>query len=67
MGRSKSFDAHERIILAAVALFGKHGIDATSMDAIARVSGASKATIYNHWKDKEELLMEVMCYPARHQ
>ena len=62
MGRGKSFEAHERIILAAVALFGKLGIDATSMDAIARVGRASKATIYNHWKDKEELLMEVMCY-----
>ena len=62
MGRGKSFEAHERIILAAVALFGKHGIDATSMDAIARVGRASKATIYNHWKDKEELLMEVMSY-----
>ena len=30
------------------------------MDAIARVSGVSKATIYKHWADKEALLMEVM-------
>ena len=30
------------------------------MDAIAQASGVSKATIYNHWADKEALLMEVM-------
>ena len=32
------------------------------MDAIARASGVSKATIYNHWADKEALLMEVMLF-----
>jgi len=30
------------------------------MDAIAQASGVSKATIYNHWADKEKLLLEVM-------
>lgn len=30
------------------------------MDSIAQRSGVSKATIYNHWPDKEALLMEVM-------
>lgn len=30
------------------------------MDAIARSSGVSKATIYNHWPDKESLLLEVV-------
>jgi AcrR family transcriptional regulator len=30
------------------------------MDAIAHASGVSKATIYNHWADKEALLLEVM-------
>lgn len=30
------------------------------MDAIAQASGVSKATIYNHWADKEALLLEVM-------
>jgi AcrR family transcriptional regulator len=48
--------------MAALALFGERGIDATSMDAIARASGVSKATIYKHWTDKEALLMEVMLH-----
>ena len=30
------------------------------MDAIAQSSGVSKATIYNHWANKEALLMDVM-------
>ena len=62
MVRSRSPEAHEKVIHAALNLFGERGIDATSMDAIARVSGVSKATIYNHWENKEALLLEVMLY-----
>lgn len=62
MVRSRSPEAHEKVIHAALALFGERGIDATSMDAIARISGVSKATIYNHWENKEALLLEVMLY-----
>jgi AcrR family transcriptional regulator len=60
MARSRSPQAHEKVLRAALDLFGERGIDATSMDAIAQHSGVSKATIYNHWPDKEALLMEVM-------
>ena len=60
MARTRSSEAHDKVLRAALDLFGERGIDATSMDAIAQVSGVSKATIYNHWADKEALLMEVM-------
>ncbi|HUB30213.1 MAG TPA: TetR/AcrR family transcriptional regulator [Terracidiphilus sp.] len=60
MARSRSSEAHDKVLRAALDLFGERGIDATSMDAIAQASGVSKATIYNHWADKEALLMEVM-------
>ncbi len=60
MVRPRSLEAHEKVLRAALGLFGERGIDATSMDAIAQSSGVSKATIYNHWADKEALLMEVM-------
>ena len=60
MPRPRSKQAHEKVLRAALELFGKRGIEAASMDAIARASGVSKATIYNHWSDKESLLMEVM-------
>jgi len=60
VARSRSREAHERVLRAALDLFGERGIDATSMDAIARTSGVSKATIYNHWPNKQVLLLDVM-------
>jgi AcrR family transcriptional regulator len=60
MARSRSQQAHDKVLRAALDLFAGRGIEATSMDAIAQHSGVSKATIYNHWPDKEALLMEVM-------
>lgn len=62
MVRPRSIEAHDKVVHAALTLFGERGIEATSMDAIARLSGVSKATIYNHWEDKEALLLEVMLY-----
>jgi AcrR family transcriptional regulator len=61
MVRPRSVEAHDKVVRTALDLFAERGIDRTSMDAIAQVSGVSKATIYNHWPDKEALLMEVMC------
>lgn len=60
MARSRSIEAHEKVLNAALGLFAERGIEATSMDAIAQASSVSKATIYNHWADKEALLLEVM-------
>jgi AcrR family transcriptional regulator len=60
MARSRSTEAHEKVLNAALGLFAERGIEATSMDAITQASGVSKATIYNHWADKEALLLEVM-------
>ena len=60
MARQRSQQAHDRVLRAALDLFGERGIDATSMDAIAQTSGVSKATIYNHWANKEVLLIDVM-------
>jgi AcrR family transcriptional regulator len=60
MARTRSSTAHEKVLRAALDLFGEKGIDGTSMDAVANAAGVSKATIYNHWADKDALLMEVM-------
>jgi AcrR family transcriptional regulator len=60
MARQRSEEAHDRVLRAALALFGERGIDAASMDAITQASGVSKATIYNHWPNKEALLIDVM-------
>src|SRR5271170_3894651 len=62
MAKQKSARAHSQVIEAAVTLFAERGIEATSMDAIARASGVSKATIYRHWPDKDSLCLEVLGY-----
>jgi AcrR family transcriptional regulator len=62
MARPRSALAHKKVLTAAVALFAERGIDAASMDAIAKASGVSKATIYKHWPDKDRLVLEVMGY-----
>ncbi|MFC5864452.1 TetR/AcrR family transcriptional regulator [Acidicapsa dinghuensis] len=62
MARPRSQDAHEKVLRAAMELFAERGIEATSMDSISQASGVSKATIYNHWVNKEALLIEVMLY-----
>src|SRR5579859_438222 len=61
MARTRSENAHNRVLNAALELFVEKGIEPTSMDAIAAASGVSKATIYKHWPEgKEPLLMEVL-------
>ena len=51
-------DVVERIIKEAGDLFIKHGIRSITMDDIARDLGVSKRTIYEHFRDKDELLKQ---------
>jgi AcrR family transcriptional regulator len=60
MARTQSATAHQKVLDAAVQLVAERGADATSMDAIARKSGVSKATIYKHWADKDALLLDML-------
>ncbi len=51
----------ELIVEAAQTLFLEDGYAATSMDAIALLSGVSKPTVYSHFQSKEGLFAGVMC------
>src|SRR5579859_7424407 len=46
----------QAIVSAAADLFARNGFGATSLDEIAEVLGASKASLYYHIKNKEEIL-----------
>lgn len=46
----------QAIVAAAAGLFARVGFGATSLDDIAEVLGASKAALYYHIKNKEEIL-----------
>ncbi|MCK4748890.1 MAG: TetR/AcrR family transcriptional regulator [Bacteroidales bacterium] len=55
-------EVKERIIIESGALFGKYGIRSMTMDALAEEMGISKRTIYERFKDKDTLLLEVIRY-----
>jgi AcrR family transcriptional regulator len=60
MARTPSASAHRKVLDAALELVAERGVAAASMDAIARESGVSKATIYKHWAGKDALLLDMM-------
>jgi AcrR family transcriptional regulator len=58
--RPRSIRAHDRVLDAAIELFAERGIEGTSVESIAALSGVSKATIYKHWADKDALCLEAL-------
>jgi AcrR family transcriptional regulator len=59
-GRPRSGNAHEAILVAAVALVREVGYDAVTMDGIAARAGVGKATVYRRWTSKEMLVTEAI-------
>jgi AcrR family transcriptional regulator len=55
-------EVRERILIESGQLFGKYGIRSMTMDALAEEMGISKRTIYERFKDKDTLLLEVIRY-----
>lgn len=49
----------EKIASSASVLFMDKGIAATSMDDIEKAAGYSKATLYVHFKNKEEIVVSL--------
>src|SRR6202165_1062811 len=50
----------QRILDAAAALILRWGYHKTTLDDIARQAGVAKATMYLHWKTREELFAALM-------
>jgi AcrR family transcriptional regulator len=59
-GRPRSERARSAILAAAADLLLEAGLDAVSMDAVARRAGVSKATIYRWWPTKETLALDAV-------
>ena len=57
-----NLETKEKITRKALQIFKKLGIKSVSMDDLARELGMSKKTIYQHFKDKRELVSESMEY-----
>ena len=43
---------YQKILNCATSMFAQHGYEGTIMDDLAKLSGANKASIYYHHKDK---------------
>lgn len=50
----------EMLIAAAKDLFFTEGYGGTSMDAVVERAGGSKATLYSHFRSKDELLLAIV-------
>jgi AcrR family transcriptional regulator len=59
-GRLRDPQVDEAITDAARELLEEHGIDATSMDAIARRAGVARATVYRRWPNKGALIAQLI-------
>lgn len=52
--------ARQRIIDATRAVVYEGGLEAFNVEAIASASGAARSTIYRHWNDPKDLLIETL-------
>jgi AcrR family transcriptional regulator len=57
---SEAATTHDRLLTAAAALFAERGFGGTSMADIAERVGVRKASLYNYYPSKDELLMELL-------
>jgi len=55
-------ERRERIVNAAIKLFADADYAQVSMDDIASAAGVAKGTLYNYFRSKEELYVEVIRY-----
>lgn len=55
-------DVKSQIIEGAFELFRKYGVKSISMDDIARHLSISKKTIYQHFEDKDRLVLDVLTF-----
>lgn len=51
--------AQTRILVAALDLFGDHGVSGTSLQMIADALGVTKAAVYHQFKTKDEIIIAV--------
>jgi AcrR family transcriptional regulator len=55
----KPRNSKERILAAALALFGERGYSSTSIDEIAAAAGLTKGALYYYFADKEDIARDL--------
>lgn len=59
-GRPRSREADTAILAAALDLLLERGVEATSIEQVARRAGVTRATVYRRFPDKTQLLIATM-------
>ena len=59
-GRPRSREADAAILAAALDLLLERGVEATSIEQVARRAGVTRATVYRRFPDKTQLLIATM-------
>jgi TetR/AcrR family transcriptional repressor of mexJK operon len=62
LGRPKDKHKQAAILEAAATLIVEKGFASTSMDAVAKMAGVSKQTVYSHFNNKETLFKNAVAY-----
>ena len=52
------------VLDATVELLAERGVEATTMDAVARSAGISRSTLYRHWPERLPLLADAVDHVA---
>lgn len=55
----KRRETEARIVAAGMRLFGRHGYDGTTLDAIAAEAGISRRTFFHYFKSKDDILISL--------
>lgn len=58
-------NTRERIIMVAAQVFYRHGYRATGVEAVAKAAGITRATLYHHFRDKDDLIEECLKFLSR--
>src|SRR6478609_11979175 len=58
--RGPTVSARERILGAAYELFSRRGIRAVGTDEVIERAGVARATLYRHFKTKNDLVLAVL-------
>lgn len=59
---AKVTDVRSKIMLSAAGLFKQYGFKSVTMDDVARRSGISKKTLYQHFDNKNKIVIDTMVW-----
>lgn len=60
MARPRSEEARQKVLDAALAVLGDHGVDGFTVEEVAKRSGVAKSTIYRHFPSGNQLMLSAL-------